>query len=141
MTTSKESTNKKKAITSTINLTLQAYPKVLTYSRTYIAILVLALIPSWTWSCRRFLLCMNLPIHDWLHSSLFDCCSFAKFFNPCLDELKFACYTTLGSQTSQQLLLCVCLSISLMTTIKYFFYMLKNPSAWIPTKPSHHGWK
>ena len=103
----KESTNQEKAVTSTRILTLQVYPKVSTYCRTYWVIPVSPPIHNWTWSCRRLLLCMNLPIHDWLYNNLFNCCNFIEFFNPRLDESEVAWHKILGAQTSKQLLLYV----------------------------------
>ena len=77
--------------------------------------------------CKRLLLCMNLSIHDKLHNNLYccNCCNFAEFLNPYLDESKVAWHKTLSAQTSQQLLLCMYPSISIMTTIKCLLYALE----------------
>ena len=70
---------------------------------------------------------MNLSIHDKLHNNLYccNCCNFAEFLNPYLDESKVAWHKTLSAQTSQPLLLCMYPSISMMTTIKCLLYALE----------------
>lgn len=66
------------------------------------------------------------------------------FFNPLLDEPEVAWHKTLGAKISQQLQLCVYLSIYVMMAIKYVFFFLNifwNPSTQIPRKSSQRGLK
>ena len=101
---------------------------------------------SKTLRCKTQTLLIQSPIEfdltkdfSFARISLFVTKFIAEFFNPCLDVLEATWHKTLGAQMSQQLLLCVCLFVSMMTTMKYFFYILWNPRSQLPRRPSHHG--